>query len=124
MFPGELLSSTYPNPSNPDQLIARSEVDRRQTYMAMLESMCGASQPGLLGLVRQCLHNIPERRPSSKDFLAGLRVVQSDIERLYGGSVARNFNISNVLCMKEMKDKDRRIQELRVRICVRYHTTC
>ncbi len=77
MFPGDLLSSTYPNPSNPDQLIARSEVDRRQTYMATLETTCGASHPVLLDLVRQCLHNTPERRPSSQDLLARLRGVKS-----------------------------------------------
>ncbi len=76
MFPGELLSSTYSNPSNPDQLIARSEVDRRQIYMATLETICGASYPVLLDLVRQCLHNIPERRPSSQDLLARLRRVR------------------------------------------------
>ncbi len=100
MFPGELLSSTYPNPSNPDQLIARSEVDRRQTYMATLETTCGASHPVLLDLVRQCLHNTPERRPSSQDLLARLRGVKSEVERECGGRNLKQLNIAKILEVK------------------------
>ncbi len=114
MFPGDLLSSTYPNPSNPDQLIARSEVDRRQTYMTTLETTCGASHPVLLDLVRQCLHNTPERRPSSQDLLARLWGVKSEVEGIYGGGTMRQLNIASVLYVKEMKNKDKQIQELKV----------
>ncbi len=114
MFPGELLSSTYPNPSNPDQLIARSEVDRHQTYTATLETTCGASHPVLPDLVRQCLHNTPERRPSSQDLQARLRCVKSDVEGIYGGGTMRQLNIASVLYVKEMKNKDKQIQELEV----------
>ncbi len=114
VFPGELLSSTYPNPSNPDQLIARSEVDRRQTYMATLETTCGASHPVLLDLVRQCLHNTPERRPFSQDLLDRLQDVKSEVEGVYGGGMMRQLNIASVLYVKEMKNKDKQIQELKV----------
>ncbi len=96
-------------PSNPDQLIARSEVDRHQTYMATLEATCacGASHPVLLDIVRQCLHNTPERRPISQDLLARLRHVKSEIEGAYGGSVMKQLNIASVLHVKEMKEKIR-----------------
>ncbi len=114
MFPGDLLSSTYPNPSNPDQLIARSEVDRRQTYMATLETTCGASHPVLLDLVRQCLHNTPERRPSSQDLLVRLREVKTELESVYGRSIVKQLNIASILYLKETKDKEKTIRELQV----------
>ncbi len=114
MFPGELLSSTYPNPANPDRLIARSEMDRRQTYMATLETTCGASHPVLLDLVRQCLHNTPDRRPSSQDLLARLWGVKSEVEGIYGGGTMRQLNNASVMYVKEMKNKDKQIQELKV----------
>ena len=36
------------------------------------------------------------------------------MEKMYGGNVGRQLNISNVLLVKEMKMKDNRIEELQV----------
>ena len=61
-----------------------------------------------------CLHNTPERRPSSKDLLSRLRAVRREVEVAFGGN--KQLNITNVIIVKEMKIKDKRIQELQVNI--------
>ena len=65
MFPGELLEHNYPDPNNPKQLLARSEVNRRGNYFECLERELHRGSAGypLVGVVRQCLENIPEERP-------------------------------------------------------------
>ena len=80
--------------------------------MEGLEATCGRSCPTLVELVRQCLHNTPERRPSSKDLLSRLRAVRREVEVAFGGN--KQLNIANVIIVKEMKIKDKRIQELQV----------
>ena len=37
VFPGDLLEPIYPNPSNSDQLVPRSEVERHAVYFEQLE---------------------------------------------------------------------------------------
>ena len=37
VFPGNLPEPTYPNPSNSDQLVPRSEVERCREYFGQLE---------------------------------------------------------------------------------------
>ena len=80
--------------------------------MECLEATCGRSCPTLVELVRQCLHNTPERRPSSKDLLSRLCAVRREVEVAFGGN--KQLNIANVIVVKEMKIKDKRIQELQV----------
>ena len=67
-------------------------------------------------LVAQCLHNNPHTRPSSEELLGRLRTVKSAVEKMYGGNVGRQLNISNVLLVKEMKMNDKRIEELQVKL--------
>ena len=123
----ELLSSTYTDPSNPEHIIGRSEIERRESYMEGLEATSGRSYSILVELVRQCLHNTPERRPSSKDLLSRLRAVRSEVEVAFGGN--KQLNIANVLIVKEMKIKDKRIQEItgkyaKVRTCNKKISIC
>ena len=80
--------------------------------MEGLEATCGRSYSILVELVRQCLHNTPERRPSTKDLLSRLRAVRSEVEDAFGGN--KQLNIANVIIVKEMKIKDKRIKELQV----------
>ena len=80
--------------------------------MEGLEATCGRSYSILVELVRQCLHNTPERRPSTKDLLSRLRAVRSEVEDAFGGN--KQLNIANIIIVKEMKIKDKRIQELQV----------
>ena len=62
--------------------------------------------------MRHCLHNTPERRPSTKDLLSSLRAVMREVEVAFGCN--KQLNIANVIIVKEMKIKDKRIQELQV----------
>ena len=80
--------------------------------MEGLEATCGRSYPILAELVRRCLHNTPERRPSSKDLLSRLHAVRKEVEIAFGSN--KQLNIVNVIIVKEMKIKDKRIQELQV----------
>ena len=82
MFPGDLLEPNYPDPNNPRQLLARSEVDRRGTYFEQLEgelSKWNAGYP-LVGVVKQCLENIPEERPTAEQLVRVLEGLKGDFE--------------------------------------------
>ena len=63
----------------------------------------------------QCLHNNPHTRPSSEELLGRLRAVKMAVEKMYGGNVGWQLNISKVLLVKEMKLKVNRIEELQVK---------
>ena len=88
--------------------------------MEGLEATCGRICPTLVELVRQCLHNTAKRRPSSKDLLSRLRVVRREVEVAFGGN--KQLNIANVIIVKEMKIKDKRIQELQVNMILKIRT--
>jgi hypothetical protein len=86
VFPGDLLEHTYPDPNNPRQLLARSEVDRRGTYFEHLEIELhkrGAGYP-LVGVVKQCLENIPEERPTAEQLVRVLEGLKGDVEGTCG----------------------------------------
>ena len=114
VFPGELLSATHTDPDHPGRLIARTEVERREIYMTKLEHQFNWCHPVLVQLVSQCLHNTPQTRPSSEEVLGRLRALKMEVEQVYGGSMGKQINIANVLMVKEMKMKDKRIRELQV----------
>ncbi|XP_064400202.1 uncharacterized protein LOC135346500 isoform X3 [Halichondria panicea] len=66
-FPSPLLHSTYSDPNShpPNKLCARSEVERRITYFEEIEKM-KAIPSEVIGMVKLCLDNMPECRPTSK----------------------------------------------------------
>ena len=80
-FPGDLLEHNYPDPNNPRQLLARSEVDRRGNYFECLERKLqeSAGYP-LVGVVKQCLENVPEERPTAEQLVTVLEGLKGDIE--------------------------------------------
>jgi hypothetical protein len=131
IFPGDLLEHNYTNPSNSDELIARSEVERRRDYFERLEgTMVGARHPCVL-MIKQCLHNSPSRRPTAEQLIATLEGMREDIEGLCG-AVARADAVRQVVMMKafigtqstvrektnELAVKDEIIHQLRLQIQV------
>ena len=86
MFPGNLLEHTYPDPNNLRQLMGRSEVDHRGTYFEYLEGELHRGSAGypLVGVVKQCLENIPEERPTAEQLVRVLEGLKGDIEESYG----------------------------------------
>ena len=111
-IPGKIFSPpTYPDPNNPDHLLARSEFERRSVYTSHLErSLVGGREHRLFGVVRECLANNPERRPTTSNLLSSLEEVGTEAE---GGFLQQD--IARVKTARSLRAKDRRIQELQVR---------
>ena len=99
---------SYPDPNNVDNVLARTEVGRRQVCMEQLETQLGRSQQALIDLVKRCLHNTPRRRPSSEELLGGFHAIGEEVEGLYGGKAAKLLDVWKVLLAKEVKIKARR----------------
>ena len=85
VFPGNLLPPNYPDPDNPGRLCGRSEVERRMDYIQPLREQLGEQHP-LLELVCQCLHNIPDQRPSAEELLQQL---EAQMKEAYGRKLVR-----------------------------------
>ena len=86
-------------------------MERRGEYIDMLGEKFGREHPALVQLVKQCLHNVPEQRPSTDEVLGSLQSMKVEVEGVYGGSLVK-LDIGKVLLAKEMKMKDKRIEEL------------
>ena len=84
-FPGNLLEHNYPDPNNPRQLIARSEVGRRENYFEHLDRKLreSAGYP-LVGVIKQCMENIPGERPTAEQLVRVLKGLKGDIDGPYG----------------------------------------
>ena len=131
MFPGDLLEHTYPDPNNPRQLVGRSEVDRRGTYFERLEVELNKWNAGypLVGVVKQCLENIPEERPTAEQLVKVLEGLKEDIEGSCGElttmDAARQVKTALVLSKKsrvkvdELTAKEEEIQQLQLQLAVR-----
>ena len=111
-FPCDLLPSTYCDPDNVQDVRGRSELERREVYVRLLEGQILSKHPALVGLVKQCLHNAARERPSAEEVLAGLRRMRLEVEGEYGGGPMNLDIIVRVKVAKEIKAKDTRIEEL------------
>ena len=100
MFPGDLLPSTYPNPDNSDQLLARSEVQRREEYIDQLHTQLGGAEHSLAQMVKQCLHNSPSRRPSAEEVLGQLEGMRT------------HEHLSKLEVLRVVEEKEREKQDL------------
>ncbi|XP_064407475.1 mitogen-activated protein kinase kinase kinase kinase 4-like isoform X3 [Halichondria panicea] len=108
VFPGDLLAPTYSDPNNPDHLLARSEFERRGPYTALLErSLAGGREHPLFGLVRECLANTPERRPTTAELLSSLEEVGRGMD---GGLL--QLDIGRVKTARTLRAKEKRIEAL------------
>ena len=113
VFPEDLLSPTYPDPNNPDRLLGRSEFERRSVYTSHLKKkldLMGGREHRLVGVVRECLANNPQRRLTTSDLLSSLEEVGTETE---GGLL--QLDIARVRTVRSLRAKERRIQELEVR---------
>ena len=99
-------------------LQARTELQRRKVYIELLEARIGPDDT-LVQLIKQCLQNVPEKRPSTVELLTRLQGIREEVEGEYGGPI--KLDLLRVRLAKEVKEKDRRIEELtkqKVRICL------
>ena len=88
-FPAQLLEPNYTDPENPDKLVGRSEVERREQYFQLLDRRIidGQRHP-CVQLAKDCLRNSPSRRPTAEEIIATLEGMKADIEEPCG-AVAR-----------------------------------
>ncbi|XP_064389639.1 uncharacterized protein LOC135337607 [Halichondria panicea] len=108
VFPRDLLPPTYSDHNNPDHLLARSEFERRGPYTALLErSLAGGREHPLFGLVRECLANTPERRPTTAELLSSLEEVGREMD---GGLF--QLDIARVKTARTLRAKEKRIEAL------------
>ena len=124
MFPDDLLEPNYPDPNNPRQLLARSEVDRRGNYVERLERQLHRENAGypLVGMVKQCLKNMPEERPTAEQLVRVLEGLKGDTEgpcgKLATADAARQVMTAMALKKKsrekvdELTAKEEEIQQL------------
>ena len=111
IFPGDLLAYTFPNPDNPVDIRARTELERREQYIQFLEEHIGKLHPDLVELVKQCLHNVPNLRPSTEEVLTRLQGMRVQVEGEYGGGVVK-LDFVKLRMAKALLEKDRRLEEL------------
>ena len=106
VFPQELLPPNVCNPHN-DTLEPRTEVERRGVYMDILYEALNEEHP-LVKLIRQCLSNAPQKRPTAMEALHWLQDLDPD------------YNTTDALHRGQMADvirrKDQEIEELRRQI--------
>ena len=99
MFPGDLLEPNYTDPDNQEQLMARTEVERRQLYFDQLEGKI------LVSLIEMCLHNSPSRRPTADQLVTALEEARATIEGAYG-ELATVDAVRQVKTMKALNSRD------------------
>ena len=107
------MEPNYPDPNNPRQLLAHSEVDRRGNYFERLERKLqeSAGYP-LVGVVRQCLENIAEERPTAEQLVRVLEGLKEDIEGPCG-KLATADAVRQVMTTMALKKKSReKVDEL------------
>ena len=107
-FPGDLLPITFYDAGN---LQARNELQRREQYIEILEAHIGRYHPALVELVKECLHNAPEQRPNTDDLLARLQRMREEVEGQYG-AIQGKVDLSKMRLARELRQKDRRLEEL------------
>ena len=110
MFPGSLLPPNFPDPDNPDHLIGRSEVERRNEYIQLLHGQLPEQHP-LVQLVHQCLRNAPARRPSAEELLQQLEAVRAQIEGGPYGQLVK-VDMEKLRMVRTLREKDTEIGQL------------
>jgi len=122
VFPCSLLPCTYADPLNSNILLARSEVERRRNYIHPLCGQLGEEHP-LVQLVHQCLHNVPDQRPSAEELLQQLEAVRAQVEGTYGQLVKVDMEKVRLLREKnrEIRQLQQQIHQLEVGSSYGYH---
>ena len=112
VFPGDLLEPTYINPEN-HQLIARSEVERREQYIGELEEKLptGERHP-FVQLVKMCLSNDQSERPTTEELITSLKEMKADIEGPYG-DIARIDAVRQVVTIRALRKRETEVREKR-----------
>jgi hypothetical protein len=110
IFPGKLLEPTYSDPGNQDNLLARSEVERRQIYIDQLDrKLPEYGHHPLVQLVKQCLKNTASQRPTAEDVLRSLEEMRPVIDGPCG-VVARADAVRQVVMMRAILGRETEVR--------------
>jgi len=110
VFPCNLKSSTYNDPEN-EEVKGRSEVERREAYICQLKDLMGVSYPELIAMVKNCLKNWPEKRPSVSTLLSELGSVRKKLERVHG---VEHVDVMGILARKKTEELNKCIKKYKV----------
>ena len=102
-----MLEPNHADPNDPDKLVARSEVERRQNYFDMMPFRM---HHPYIQLTKDCLHNSPTRRPTAEQLVATLEGMRADIEGPCG-AVARADAVRQVVMTKAFKKRETEMRE-------------
>ena len=110
VFPGDLLEPNYPDPENPDRLTGRTEVQRRGEYFEQLEQSVLRQHQSIIQLTKDCLHNMPSRRPTAEQLVVALEGMKANIEGPYG-EFSKLDAVRQVAIMKALRGKEADVRE-------------
>ena len=86
-------------------------MERRRTYIERLEDeLRGGEHHPLTQMVKQCLQNLPSRRPTTEQLVAELQSVRTNIEGPYG-AVAKADAVRQVVMMETLRGRDAEVRE-------------
>ena len=103
-FPKDLKPPNYFD-SVTKQLIARSEVERREDYVTQMKTAFGETHP-LVKLTLDCLEYLPGDRPAAVEVLRRLEEV--------GRTVPQNCTETKLELIQQISGKDKTIQQIQV----------
>ena len=98
VFPQNLKAANY---TVKGKLVARTEVERRDEYFALLEAQLQKRNHLLIKMTKECLANCPEKRPPIEAVLKPLESVKSTLSDNYEQST----RLELILAIEEHKRK-------------------
>ena len=104
------MEPTYSDPNNQNNLLARSEADRRQVYIDQLERKLpdGGHHP-LVQLTKHCLKNTPSQRPTADEVLTSLDEMKAVIDGPCG-DVSRADAVRQVVMMRAILRRETEVR--------------
>ena len=81
-----------------------------KAHHVVMTTTSNVLNPNLVLLMKLCLQDIPDQRPSTDELLTTLQRMKVEVEGEYGGPV--KLDMVRVRLAKEVKSKDTQIKEL------------
>ncbi len=100
----------------------RTQIECRQEYIDHLEELYLRNHEGIVQMVLDCLKDSQTERPSCEDLLARLEGLTGGVNSVQG--CLRPVIVGRVLMEMQFKNKDREIEDLKVRtVTFSFHCT-
>ena len=104
------MEPTYSDPDNQENLLARSEVERRQVYIDQLDrKLPDYGHHPFVQLVKCCLKNTASQRPTAEGVLRSLEEMKPVIDGPCG-EVARADAVRQVVMMRAILGRETEVR--------------